>query len=363
MSASLRFALVGLVACGGTSPSAERIEVDPPNGALLVGEQLQLTATVYDGDDQPVGGDVTWRSTNPAVAEVDAGGKVSGRAVGGAEIRATADGQQATAHIDVAEGGRVGTEGGTVSARNGAVTVVVPPGQGGAVYLSTPTLPGQLLDLRAVAGSQIEIRGVVPVTLRLAIDREAAPLGLPEGWLRLARVDVDATVYREVTGSVEDPGGAFVEGPVTTAGIYAVRVAESPGTCDAPEHRQFDFWLGSWDVVAGGPSVRSDITRDAGGCLILEHWQAPVQGKSINFWNPALGKWFQTWNTTMGGRWLRMSGGLVDSKMVLRTDPSLPMGQRYSYERLGTRVRQTAEGTNDGGVTWNLGFDGIYTRR
>ncbi len=49
-----------------------------------------------------------------------------------------------------------------------------------------------------------------------------------------------------------------------------------PQACTAPEHRQFDFWLGSWDVT-GGPKLdtlvgRNTITKVSSGCALAEHW-------------------------------------------------------------------------------------------
>src|ERR1051325_1991749 len=66
------------------------------------------------------------------------------------------------------------------------------------------------------------------------------------------------------------------------------------------EARQFDFWVGEWDAY--GPQGRkagaSVIQRVANGCGILENWTNATgggTGKSINFYDPRAGKWFQYW--------------------------------------------------------------------
>ena len=62
--------------------------------------------------------------------------------------------------------------------------------------------------------------------------------------------------------------------------------APPPRPCSAPEHRQFDFWAGSWDVV--GPSGKvaghNDIEPILGGCVLREHWKGTggLEGYSFN---------------------------------------------------------------------------------
>ncbi|MBC7330739.1 Ig-like domain-containing protein, partial [bacterium] len=68
-----------------------KVEVTPAEATLSVGETLQLTATAKDADGNivlvPEGG-FSWQSSNPAVAEVDEGGKVTAKSEGSATITA-----------------------------------------------------------------------------------------------------------------------------------------------------------------------------------------------------------------------------------------------------------------------------------
>ena len=53
--------------------------------------------------------------------------------------------------------------------------------------------------------------------------------------------------------------------------------------CRAPEHRQFDFWLGAWDVRNSDGQLlgHNEIQRVAGGCALLEvrqAWDISVDG-------------------------------------------------------------------------------------
>src|SRR5215470_6278065 len=56
----------------------------------------------------------------------------------------------------------------------------------------------------------------------------------------------------------------------------AAPTSAPPLPCIAPEYHQFDFWVGNWDVkVPGGTVVGTNrITREYGGCVLQEHWEA-----------------------------------------------------------------------------------------
>ena len=49
-----------------------------------------------------------------------------------------------------------------------------------------------------------------------------------------------------------------------------------PPACETPEHRQFDFWIGHWDVYAKADPAKlvahSLIESRHSGCAIRENW-------------------------------------------------------------------------------------------
>jgi hypothetical protein len=354
MSAALRIpVLAALVACGETPPAPRSVELDPPAARMLVGEQLRLTATPRAVDGRALEAEVTWTSSRPSIVEVSGDGTLSARALGRAEIVAATRGASATAIVDVTEGARVGAGGGTVTALAGRVAVEL-AGEG-AAFIAAAALPPAFIDPRVAAGSEVEVHPTAAARLRLRLEADRLQMGVPDAWLRLGWLD--QATWRELPGSVVTDG--WVEATIDTGGVYSVRIADAPGGCDAPEHRQLDFWVGAWNVTAGGGIVQSDITLDPSGCYVVEHWKAPTAGHSVSFWNPELGMWFQTY-VTGGSPVLRMAGGLADAGMVMQT----PTGLRFTWSRIGgRRVRQTIESSSDGGATWSLSFDGTYTPR
>ena len=143
----------------------------------------------------------------------------------------------------------------------------------------------------------------------------------------------------------------------------------SAGPCDAPENDQFDFWLGSWDVTAGGKVVgHNTIAKIQGGCTVAEDYRAatgPYVGRSFNWWDPVASRWHQVW-VDSGGTRLQMTGGLQEGSMVMTGDRTR-QGQLISDRITWTpkpdgTVRQHWEVSEDGGLTWGTLFDGVYTR-
>jgi hypothetical protein len=149
--------------------------------------------------------------------------------------------------------------------------------------------------------------------------------------------------------------------------------AAQPAPCAGPEFRQFDFWLGHWKVTANGQVAGdSRIESILEGCAVLETWTGASgnRGKSLNVWNRALGAWEQFWIDSAGDR-LLLRGGLRDggaSGKIMVLDNVHEAGPGVRRERItwtaldDGRVRQLWEMSTDGGATWNVEFDGLYTR-
>lgn len=126
---------------------------------------------------------------------------------------------------------------------------------------------------------------------------------------------------------------------VSAAATEAAAV-EAKKPCAAAEYRQFDFWLGVWDVpsaAASGRVSRNRITAINDGCTLREEYTTPdgYAGTSVNFYDAARKRWHQTWVDNQGGA-LYLEGGIEGEAMVMRTV--------------------------DGGKSWTTVFDGRYTR-
>ena len=146
-----------------------------------------------------------------------------------------------------------------------------------------------------------------------------------------------------------------------------------PPPCAAAEHRQFDFWLGHWEVrdPSGKIVGHNRIEATHGGCALIERWTsiAGVTGTSVNIYDRDRRRWHQTW-VDSGGELLQLDGSRVDTAMVLTGEafdadaPNQSSRQRITWTPLaGGRVRQLWESSSDGGTTWTVAFDGLYVRQ
>ncbi len=137
-----------------------------------------------------------------------------------------------------------------------------------------------------------------------------------------------------------------------------------------PEYRQFDYWVGEWNVLAQGQQVgTSKVELLEDGCIVAENWtsgQGGQTGKSFNFYNPVAHKWHQSYMGNDAGNWM-MDGEFKDSAMRLVGHIYTPSGEvatRMTFFNLGPdKVRQLGENSTDGGKTWTITWDAIYVRK
>jgi len=142
-----------------------------------------------------------------------------------------------------------------------------------------------------------------------------------------------------------------------------------PPPCASEQYRQFDFWLGDWEVADadGNRQGTNTIESILGGCVLRESWQGTgSQGYSHNIYDRTTGRWHQTW-VDAGGTLLQVDGGLVDGAMVLEGTGIARGGatvhHRISWTPLDDgRVRQHWQTSSDGD-SWSDAFLGFYTRR
>lgn len=182
-----------------------------------------------------------------------------------------------------------------------------------------------------------------------------------------------------------------------TAAVLAVLVQAAPSQpgaapppkpfdCSGAEYRQFDFWVGDWDVVpnpatrpANAPAPppgrtmpRNTITRIQDGCAIHEKWVDGQggTGESFNVFDRVKQLWHQTWVDNRGSLHFYW-GELKNGSMVMIGEVPLAPQQRVQGRRtvrvtftpIGTnQLRQSSEQLNSDG-TWTPAFDFLYTRR
>lgn len=147
-------------------------------------------------------------------------------------------------------------------------------------------------------------------------------------------------------------------------------MSEQSKPCSAPEARQFDFWLGEWDLTWGedGRGTNS-IKAKYDGCVIEENFDgAPsmdFRGMSVSTYNPQIKKWQQTWVDSQGG-YIHLAGAFKDGKMVLLNHPPQSDGsllfRMVFYNIESDSLDWDWERSEDGGESWELRWRIHYQR-
>ena len=163
---------------------------------------------------------------------------------------------------------------------------------------------------------------------------------------------------------------AAMLGSATSGGTEQPPATLAAQRCTAAEHRQFDFWIGSWTVTQGGkPAGHNRIESVLDGCALLESWSGTsgTNGHSLSFYDQATGKWHQTWVDSDGGV-LNLNGSLVDGVMTLEEthrDPATgkDVRDRIRWSQVSDGVvRQVWDRASLPGGAWEPVFDGRYER-
>ena len=163
-----------------------------------------------------------------------------------------------------------------------------------------------------------------------------------------------------------EPVASVVSGPAPSAAFPSQ-------DCDAPEAKQLDFWLGTWDVAwqgsAGPLTGTNTITKQ--GCVVIEHFDGPLGaagyiGNSASAWVPSLRKWVQHYRDTSGFVASYVGGVEGRAFILYRATPNLAIANiaRLVWRDITPdRMVWTNDRTPDDGATWVPSLTIIYARR
>ncbi len=145
--------------------------------------------------------------------------------------------------------------------------------------------------------------------------------------------------------------------------------AQQPAPCSDPAYRQFDFWVGKWEVFRpdGKVAGTNRIEKEYGGCVLHERYVTPGRytGESLNSYDPARKVWHQTWVDNSG--MLLLLEGQFNGKSMVLEGKTLDQAAKETKHRItwtpnaDGSVRQLWESTDAKGA-WTVAFDGLYKR-
>lgn len=145
-----------------------------------------------------------------------------------------------------------------------------------------------------------------------------------------------------------------------------------PPPCSAPEFRQFDFWVGEWDLSwpDSGRGVNV-VTIELDSCVIEENFttldEAPFRGHSVSTYDKNTNQWHQTWVDNTGA-YLDFFGGWRDSTMILSRIAADTSGGSFMQRMVWHDITPNSlewnwERSDDHGKTWRLLWGVLYQRK
>lgn len=157
----------------------------------------------------------------------------------------------------------------------------------------------------------------------------------------------------------------------------AASAPAQPAPCTEPQQKQFDFWLGDWNLTwpsqNSGETVHgaNSIKRVLDGCVIEENFDGGtvlgLRGLSVSRFEPRSGKWKQTWVDNQGG-YLDFTGEFKDGQMVLQREGARPDGSKVLQRMVYKNITEAEfdwswERSLDGGKTWQVLWPIHYKRK
>lgn len=155
-------------------------------------------------------------------------------------------------------------------------------------------------------------------------------------------------------------------------------IAQQPAKpCTEPQQKQFDFWVGDWDLTTPGAKQgevnhsTNSIKRILDGCIVQENFlggdASPLLGMSVSVFDPTAGKWKQTWVDNQGA-YLDFVGEFKDGQMILWREAAKSDGtkvmQRMVWKNItANELDWSWESSKDKGQTWQVLWPVHYKRK
>jgi hypothetical protein len=151
-------------------------------------------------------------------------------------------------------------------------------------------------------------------------------------------------------------------------------MSEQPVPCTSPEARQFDFWIGEWDLTWDNKGKKdkgtNTITAEYGGCVIQEKFDGKpgmeFTGMSVSIFDKRDKKWKQAWVDDQGG-YFDLVGEFKDGEMHLihqQPQKGPKVLNRMRFFNIKTDSLDWGwEKSTDSGETWTVMWEVYYQRK
>lgn len=149
----------------------------------------------------------------------------------------------------------------------------------------------------------------------------------------------------------------------------ATQVAQTPQHCAGAQFREFDFWLGEWEIAQQiratdgewlSAPAQTSVAASADGCVVIEHWSGEVEffwegmsaperiwGFSVRRFDPVANSWSIYWMDQRRPEFeAPYVGGFTGGEGAFYREVEAPDGART--------LRITFAQVAEGGVDWEL---------
>lgn len=160
---------------------------------------------------------------------------------------------------------------------------------------------------------------------------------------------------------------------IVSGGAAQNKRTANPPTERAAEEKQFDFWIGDWDLTTkmatttGNKEIQTFHAKNSirfimDGKVIQENFDGSnlpgkLKGMSVSVYNKNLRKWEQTWVDNQGS-YIDVAGEFKDGKMTLSRHVKRN-GKNYIARMIFENIKPDSfdwnwERSSDEGRTWQL---------
>lgn len=157
--------------------------------------------------------------------------------------------------------------------------------------------------------------------------------------------------------------------------LAAQQPAPQANPCTVSQQKQFEFWVGEWDLTWPGSKPgetmhgTNTIKRIMDGCVVQENFSGgdsiPLRGTSVSTFDATSGHWKQTWVDNQGG-YLDFVGDFRDGRMILQRDALLngkKILQRMVWKSItASDFDWSWESSSDDGKSWQVNWPIHYKR-
>jgi hypothetical protein len=164
---------------------------------------------------------------------------------------------------------------------------------------------------------------------------------------------------------------------LVTVSAASAQQASPPNPCTAAEQKQFDFWVGEWQLTWPGEKSgevvhgTNSIKRILDGCVVQENFSGQeamhLRGTSVSIFDLRASLWKQTWVDNEGG-YLDFKGQFQNAEMILQREGVAQNGEKILQRMVWKNIRPNEldwswEASHDGGKTWQVQWPIHYKRK